>query len=154
MFAPMAPKEPTLDVQELFRRYPSRETKIQRIREIEKKLEKMETEDEHNDPKLIEGHIKLTRGYRGGCGVFLLCLALMSYRVYTEDHAWARYLVFAFGVVGLIMVMRALLYRPDPRMIQAAYKPHRGTPEYRRLVEELDHLARALSQDLRAEDQE
>jgi hypothetical protein len=149
----MARESKPIDLQELLRRYPTRETKIQRIREIEKKLEKMELDDEQNDPKLIEGHIRLTRGYRGGCGVFLLCLAAMSYRVYIEEHLWARYLVLGFGLVGVVMLLRAVLYRPDPKIIQAAYKPHRGTPEYRGLVDELDNLARALSQDLRSEDQ-
>ena len=32
------------------------------MREIEKKIEKMELEDEHNDPVLIEGFIRLARG--------------------------------------------------------------------------------------------
>jgi hypothetical protein len=50
------------------------------------------------------------------------------------------------------MFLRGFLYRPDPKLIQEAYQPHRGTPEYRALVAEMDILARALSQDLRAED--
>lgn len=148
---------------ELLRRHPTREARIARIREVEKSLEKMEMEDEHNDPTLIEGHIRLTRGYRQGCGVSLLCLSALSLAMYRggmffaerrEGYPWAIVLVLVFGVAGLLMFLRGLIYRPDPKIIEAAYEPHRGTPQYRSLVKELDHLARALSHDLRVEDEE
>lgn len=141
-----------LTTRELIQRYPTREAKIGRIREIEKHLEKMEMDDEHNDPKLIEGHIRLTRSYRAGCGVLLLCLMAMSYRVSGDGHPWATGLAYFFGIAGTLMILRGALYRPDPKLIEASYQPHRGTAEYRAVADELDLLARALSQDLKVED--
>ena len=52
---PMPQKPPPLISRELLELYPTRETKIARIREVEKRLEKMELSDETNDPILIEG---------------------------------------------------------------------------------------------------
>ncbi|MBI1785313.1 hypothetical protein HYR69_09235 [Candidatus Sumerlaeota bacterium] len=147
------PKSQAPNSRALLELYPTREAKIARIRAIEKSLEKMENDDEENDPVLIAGHIRLTRGIRMGCGVFFLCIVAMCLRVYHLGHHWVGYLIALFGAAGLLMILRGILYRPDPKMIQEAYKPHRGTPEYRALVDEMDLLARALSQDLRAEDE-
>ncbi len=140
------------DPLKLLARFPTREAKIARIREIERALEKMERDDEDNDPVLIKGHIRLTRGYRIGCGAFLLCLFAMSLKVYYDGHKGVRFFILVFGLAAFLMILRGFLYRPDPKLIQAAYKPHRGSPEYRALVDEMDTIARALSQDLRAED--
>lgn len=148
----MTEKPPNLISGELLKLYPTRETKIARIREVEKRLEKMELSDEENDPVLIEGHIRLTRAYRSGCGVFLLCMAALGARMALEGSTLGRFLSIAGGLGGAFMILRGLLYRPDPRAIQEAYRPYRGTPEYRELVDELDMLARALSHDLRVED--
>jgi hypothetical protein len=76
----------------------------------------------------------------------------MSVRVVATGHRWAGWLAGAAGAAALLMFLRGFLYRPDPKIIQAAYKPHRGSPGYRAMVEEMDILARALSQDLKAED--
>ena len=82
--------------------------------------------------------------YRGG----------MFFAERREGYPWAIVLVVVFGVAGLLIFLRGLIYRPDPKIIEAAYEPHRGTPQYRSLVKELDHHARALSHDLRVEDEE
>lgn len=140
------------DAKSLLQLHPTREAKITRIRAIEKSLENMELEDEENDPEIIRGHIRLTRGVRFGCAVFFACFAIMSIRVVFTGHAWAAWLAMISAVAGLLMFARGFFYRPDPKMIQAAYKPHRGSLGYRALVEEMDILARALSQDLKAED--
>lgn len=144
-----------LSPRQLLELYPTRETKIARIREIEKKLVKMESEDEENDPTIIEGHIRFQRGFRSGCGVLLLCVAAMFERVYRLPNTGPATRVFAvlFAFVAAIMILRGILYRPDPKLIHDAYQPHRGTPEYRDLLHQLDVLARALSQDLQAEDE-
>ena len=142
---------------ELLEQYVTREARIARIREIERSLSKMELEDESNDPVIIEAHIRLTRGVRMGCGVFLLCLGAMCLSVVMDPegrHAWVKPLMGIFAVGGTVMVLRGLLYRPDPKLIEADYAPHRRTSGYRRLVDELEILARALAQDLRPEDEE
>jgi hypothetical protein len=137
---------------ELLEAYPTREQKITRIRALEKAIEKMETEDEHFDPRLIEGHIRMNRGVRAGCGVLFLCGALMSFTVARDGFRWAGYLAALLALIGVINVLRGVLYRPDVKYIQANYKPKRGSKEYREKVEELSQLAQALSQDLQAED--
>lgn len=148
----MTDKPPPLISTELLERYPSRETKIARIRELERSLEKMEMEDEENDPMLIEGHIRLTRGYRMGCGVAFGLGALVCVRLFIEGVTWARVAAYLLAAVAIVTIARGALYRPDPKLIQAAYRPHRNTPEYNELIEELDMLARALSHDLRSGD--
>ena len=148
----MTETPPPLISTELLERYPSRETKIARIRELERSLEKMETEDDGNDPKLIEGHISLTRGYRMGCGVAFGLGALFCARLFMEGVGWARVAAYLLAAVAMVTIARGLLYRPDPKLIQAAYQPHRNTPQFNELIEELDMLARALSHDLRSED--
>ncbi len=152
MTSPTPSPEP-VNPAELLRLFPTRETKIARIRQVEKALAKMEADDSENDPVLIEAHIRLTRGYRMGCGVFFLCLMALCAKAYAEGLKWALWLVLAFATLAAIMLFRGWIYRPDPKMIEAAYQPHHGTAEYQRLVEEMDLLARALSQDLRAEDE-
>lgn len=144
-----------LSPRQLLELYPTRETKITRIREVEKKLEKMESEDEENDPTIIEGHIRFKRGFRSGCGVLLLCVAAMFERVYRLPNTGSVTRIFAilFAFVAGIMILWGIFYRPDPKLIHDAYRPHRGTPEYRDLLHQLDILARALSQDIQAEDE-
>lgn len=142
-----------LSPRELLERYPSREAKIGRIKEIERTLEKMELEDEQNDPVLIQGHIRLTQGYRIGCGVFVLCLAAMTWRAVHDGHRGYAWLMYLFLAAGVVTIARGLLYRPDPQLIRAAYVPHRGSARYRALADQMDQLARALSQGLRAEDE-
>lgn len=137
----------------LLERYPTREEKLLRIKELEKLIAKMDMEDENFDPVLIEGHIRMNRGVRAGCGVLLLCGALMSFSVARDGFRWAAWLAAILTLVGVINLLRGALYRPDARQIRANYKPKRGTKEYRGLVEELSELARALAQDLRAEDE-
>jgi hypothetical protein len=137
---------------DLLEAYPTREQKITRIRALEKAIEKMETEDENFDPVLIEGHIKMNRGVRMGCGVLLLCGALMSFSVGRDGFRWAVYLAVVLTVMGAINILRGALYRPDVKYIQENYKPKRGSKEYREKVQELSELAQALSQDLQAED--
>lgn len=145
--------------QELLDRYSTREMKLRRIREIERKLEKWEGEDEVNDPDIIRGHIGLTRGSNMGCGAFMFCCALACWSVWhggrsaePPRYGWALALVITFSVLGAALLLRGLLYRPDPQAIVASYEPYRMTAEYREIVEEMEILARALSQDLRAED--
>jgi len=140
------------DEKSLLTEFATREAKITRIRAIEKALENMELEDEENDPEIIRGHIRLTRGTRFGCATFFACLAVMSIRVVIAGHNWAVWLAIVSGMAGVMMFMRGFFYRPDPMMIQSAYKPHHGSLGYRALVAEMDILARALSQGLKAED--
>lgn len=141
------------NLKELLLQYPTREAKLLRIGEIEKRLAKWEREDEENDPNLIRGHIQLTRGFRFGCGVAVLCLTAMSGRIIYDGHKWGWIPAILTGLWGLAMLVRGLIYRPDPQMIIAAYQAHRGTDEYRKLIEEMEALSRALAQDLRAEDE-
>lgn len=141
------------DAKALLQLHVTRESKITRIRAIEKALENMELEDEENDPVIIRGHIRLTRGTRFGCAVMFACFAIMSLRVVIAGHNWAVWLAIVSGIAGMMMFMRGFFYRPDPMMIQAAYKPHHGSLGYRALVAEMDILARALSQGLKAEDE-
>ncbi len=146
--------EPYRTGRELLSFYASRERKITRIKALEKSIEKMELEDEAFDPKLIEGHIRMNRGVRSGCGVLLLCGALMSFSVARDGHRWAVYLAVVFTLIGAINILRGILYRPDPKAIRKNYVPKRGSKEYREKVHELGELAQALSQDLQAEDTE
>ena len=153
MNAPSAlPSDFTPDDRRLLDQFPSRQAKIARIREIEKALARLELEDEENDPELIRAHIGLTRGYRMGCGVFLLGVAAMGARVRLEGAGWGRLLMLTAGLAGLVMILRGWLYRPDPKVIEAGYTPHRGRPAYRALIHEMDVLARALAQDLQSQD--
>lgn len=140
------------DPKDILTRYPTREAKIARIRVVEKKLSKMESDDDENDPVLIKGHIKLTRGFRMGCGVFFLLIMVMGLKIYFTGHAWGMVMAVIFAIIGIVLFLRGLLYLPDPKLIEEAYQPHRGTEEYRALVAEMDILARAISQDLQAED--
>lgn len=144
---------PRLTGRALLEEYPTREAKITRIKALERSIEKMEMEDENFDPVLIQGHIRMNRGVRAGCGVLLLCGALMCFSVARDGFRWAAYLAVIFTLIGAINIARAGLYRPDPKAIHDNYKPKRGSKEYRGMVEELSELARALSQDLQAEDQ-
>lgn len=144
--------EPYRSGRELLEFYATREQKITRIKALEKAIEKMELEDEAFDPRLIEGHIRMNRGVRSGCGVLLLCGALMSFSVGRDGHRWAVYLAVIFTVLGAINILRGVLYRPDPKAIHENYVPKRGSKEYREKVHELSELAKALSQDLQAED--
>lgn len=140
------------DMKTLLQLYPTRELKLARIGEIDKRLAKWEREDEENDPELIRGHIGLTRGFRLGCGTFFLCFTALSGRVVWDGRRWAWFLVILSGLAGLIMIVRGLAYRPDPKLILASYDPHRAKNEYRDLMNEMETLSRALAQDLRAGD--
>ena len=137
--------------------YPTREAKIARIKEIERKLSRMEAEDEGNDPVLIQGHISLKRGFRMGCGVFLICFALMCVQVMGSDvrgeHGWVKIPLFLSVLGAVVMILRGWLYRPDVELIHESYQPHRKTPEFRELIDHMEKLARALSQDLQPEDE-
>jgi hypothetical protein len=144
--------EPCRTGRELLERYPSREMKLTRIKALERAIEKMESEDEAFDPVLIEGHIRMNRGVRAGCGVLMLCAALMSFSVAGDGHKWAVYLAVTLTLLGAINILRGLLFKPDPKAIRENYKPKRGTRDYREKVQELGELAQALSQDLEAED--
>ncbi len=150
-FLPERPSTP-LSPAELLALYPTREMKIQRIREVEKRLSKMENEDEENDPTLVEGHIRLTRGTRMGCGVFLVCLAALCFRAAQFNYPFAKIPATLFAAIAVMQLLRGWFYRPDPKLILESYKPHRGSSDYRALVSEMDQLARAISQDLHAED--
>lgn len=144
--------EPHRTGRELLSFYASREQKITRIKALEKSIEKMELEDEAFDPKLIEGHIRMNRGVRSGCGVLLLCGALMSFSVGRDGHRWAVYLAVTLTLIGVINILRGYFYRPDPGTIHENYVPKRGSKDYREKVHELGELAQALSHDLQAED--
>ena len=146
------PTPSRLDPKAVLANLDSREDILLRIREIERRLEKWEREDEENDVDLMEGHIRLTRGFRFGCGTALLCVALIALRVVFEGHRWAAVVLTGFGLAGLIMIVRGLLYRPSARMIVEAYTPHRTSDEYRLLVQELEILSRALAQDIVGDD--
>lgn len=133
--------------------YPTREAKIARLRQVERRLAAMELEDEQNDPDLIRGHIRLTRGWRSGWGVLVLCAAAMAARAAWDGHGMAKPLAWLLAAAGAILTARGVLYRPDPQMIMAAYTPHRTTREYRELTREMESLARSLSLDLRPGDE-
>lgn len=148
----MPPPSDPANSRELLERFPTREAKLLRIREIERKLEKWEKADEENDPTLIEGQIRMERGVRIGCGAFFLCIALMAWRAWSEGHKWSLWLLIAMALAGLYKILQGVSDRPDPKLIMAAYQPNRAKREYRDLVEEMETLTRALSQDLRAED--
>lgn len=139
---------------ELLEEYATRKAKILRIREIERELEKMETDDEGNDPVLIRGNIRMIQGANAGCGVAMLCVAILSVRVVLDGHGWAGALAGVCLIGGVVMILRGLLYRPDVKEVHESYVPHRTTARYRELVDHLEVLARALSQDLQAEDEE
>lgn len=143
-----------IDAHELQLRYPTRDEKMARMREIEKKIGRMEMEDENNDPRLIEGHIRLQRGYRYGCGVIFFCIAIMSVTVVRDGHRWAAVPAILFFVIGGLSVLTGFLFRPSVDRVYEAYTPHRKTPEYRELIEELGYLAKALAQDLQPEDED
>lgn len=150
---------PAPDAGTLLAALPTREDKLRRIQELQKKLSKWEAEDEENDPELIRGHIAFRRGFRIGCGAFWLCGAAMAGRVVYEGvrsgrsgRGWTIAILVALVLAGLVSIARGLLYRPDPKMIFAAYEPHRNKPEYRATIAELELLGRALAQDVGAED--
>jgi hypothetical protein len=134
-------------------RHVKREDKIARLRQIERQLEKMELEDESNDPELLRGHIRLTRGVRMGCGALLGCAAALAAKAghASGDSSKLKYLVIFLGAFALVMILRGLLYRPDVGRLQSAYRPHRGSAHYMALVEEMNGLARGLAEDLEEE---
>lgn len=142
--------------EEVLAQYGTRDLKIARLREIERALNKMELEDENNDPTLLRAHVRLTRGVRMGCGALIGCLALLAWREGTiqGDFSTLKY-VIGFLVLGAgVMVLRGLLYRPSIQGIHDAYAPHRTTAHYKGLIRQLDVLARSLSEDLRADERE
>lgn len=143
------PKSP----RQLLERFTTREEKLKRIRAIERELEKMETQDEMSDPELLRGHIRFTRGFRYGIGVLLLCFSLMSATVYRDGHGWAIVLAVISCLAGVWFILRGVSFRPVAEEIVEGYYPNRKKPEYRLLVGELGTLARALAQDLQAEDE-
>ena len=128
--------------------FASREEILLRIREIERQLEKWEREDEEYDVELMEGHIRLTRGSRFGCGIGLLCIAAMALRVVIEGHKWAWTPLAFFGIAAIVMILRGFMYRPSARAIVENYTPHRTQEAYQSLVREMERLTRRLAEEL------
>lgn len=149
----MNPSNPDPIFRKLLERYPLREERLERIKEIEKELVKADREDEENDPTLIEGNIRMQRGYRYGCGTLLLCFALMCYSVLQDGHRWTLVPLVVFAFFGIYLLIQGVSYRPSVEQIHDSYEPHRNKANYRGLVQELEMLARSIAQDLQAEDE-
>lgn len=137
---------------DLLRRYPTREAKLGRIRELQRELERMEKSDETNDPILLDGLVSQTRGVNVGCGVGMACAAAMCASIIKDDHKWAIVPAVLFGALALFMMARGILYRPDIERLTGEYTPNRTKDEYKALVNELEQVSRALVQDMQPGD--